>query len=476
MTRSGTWPFTAFFAAVLESALARRALLWALTLVCMAAHLTVQVDHHATLRAFSISPWVLWRATRLGIDQVRMQLAQPAAPRQRVRRLVLITLVGSCSLALLVAPERGAQAGEALREELTQRLVRVWTEPETRRAAVGQLARENPEWRLLHALFSGLSFANLALHDRAHARRYLALLERATDEMRAYERKHGHLGFLLPYGAAGPFVVGPQRSAFVDGEIAMLLGARQLVARELTARGIRGIAPRPEYTRELVERSASLLARMNESPVACAESYPDECWMFCTVIGLVSLRMADALTGSDHHAAFARFSRIARDALTDPRTGLLVSSYRVDGSLRDGPEGSTLWLAAHCLALLDPELARQQYARGKRALGLSFMGYAAAREWPVDAEGWTDIDVGLELPLVAAAAASSGFAVLAASTFHDTTRLAELVASIDFFSAFLSEEDRLLLEPGYELGSAVVAYGLAQGPLWELLRRGRTGS
>ena len=48
----------------------------------------------------------------------------------------------------------------------------------------------------------------------------------------------------------------------------------------------------------------------------------------------------------------------AKQALIDAKTGMLVSSFTYNGHPMDGPEGSSIWMVAHCLALLDEEFAR----------------------------------------------------------------------------------------------------------------------
>ena len=87
--------------------------------------------------------------------------------------------------------------------------------------------------------------------------------------------------------------------------------------------------------------------RMQSSPVLSAESYPDECWMFCNSIALAAIRISDVLDGQDHSALIKQWIRIAKSKLTDDQTGLLLSSYSVAGDPRDGPEGSSIWMATH---------------------------------------------------------------------------------------------------------------------------------
>lgn len=105
-----------------------------------------------------------------------------------------------------------------------------------------------------------------------------------------------------------------------------------------------------------------------------AESYPDECWAFCNAVALAALTVGDALDRTDHSALSKRWVETAKAKLTDAKTGLLVSRHAYDGSVMDGPEGSTLWMVLHALALVDP-FARDQYELAKRELSRSMLGF-----------------------------------------------------------------------------------------------------
>src|SRR5690606_6498001 len=125
---------------------------------------------------------------------------------------------------------------------------------------------------------------------------------------------------------------------------------------------------------------------MRAGPALCAESYPNECWLFCNTTALAALRMADALDGTDHSDLLAEWTARARDGLVDERTGLLIAYCNYEGATLEGPEGSSIWWSAHCLQLIDESFARDQYARARRELGRTLCGFGYAREWP---ESWS---------------------------------------------------------------------------------------
>ncbi len=141
------------------------------------------------------------------------------------------------------------------------------------------------------------ALANMALRDPGRRDEYLAPLDRIIADTLRLEREHGLLYFLLPYGRARPFVESPARSLFVDGEIALMLALRRLVAEDDAAK------------REYDVRAAFISERMARGPVSSAESYPNECWMFCNAVALAALRVGDALDRTDYGPLARRLSK-----------------------------------------------------------------------------------------------------------------------------------------------------------------------
>lgn len=317
-------------------------------------------------------------------------------------------------------------------------------------AARTALRQHNPEWDLMARLFASLSYANLAFADPA----YVEPLSRLAEETDALERAHGPTYFLLPYGASAT------RSLFVDGEIALMLAAKQV------HRGGDATA--------LKDRVARLERQLTASPLLIAESYPDEGWVFCNTIALAALKASDVALGTDHSDLLARWVVSAKKHLVDPKTGLLVSSFHADGRHRDGPEGSTLWLAAHMLQLVDPVFAHEQYTLARAALGRTRLGFGWAAEWPREWVGSDDVDSGPTIPFVDANAGSSGLALLGAAAFHDDAFRDALLTSMSF-AAFpvTSADGSLHYAAGNSLADAVTLYSLVQGPLWACLKENK---
>src|SRR5690606_19723663 len=255
--------------------------------------------------------------------------------------------------------------------------------------------------------FLVLALANHALSTPGERARDLALVDEILEETLALEDELGQAHFLMGYVRDGTFVDESGRSVFVDGEIAMMLAARQRV--EVSER----------WREPLEARVAVVSAQMMRGEVMSAESYPDECWTFCNTLALAAIRTSDSVTGEDHGDLLRGWARMARRRLTDPETGMLVSSFRRDGTHLDGPEGSSIFMVAHALTVVDPALARDQYRRAREHLGVSFLGFGWAREWPASWVGPMDIDSGPIVPIVEASAGASGTALLGAATFGD---------------------------------------------------------
>jgi hypothetical protein len=346
-------------------------------------------------------------------------------------------------------------------EALLTRQLRLWEDPGERARAIEQMRASNAEWDFMGRTFLVLALGNMAERRPEERERYVAVIDRIIDETVLLERERGMFHFLMPYASQRPFVVQPPRSAFVDGEIALMLATRELVL------------PRAGGRQKLAERTASLRSQMESSTVLSAESYPDECWTFCNTMALAAMRMEDAIVGGHRGADLARrWLERARAELVDPETGLLVSSFTVSGRHLDGPEGSSIWVASHALMLVDEAFARDQYERARRLLGVEFMGFGWAREWPRSSGGRSDVDSGPIVPIVDASPGSSGLALLGASAFGDDAYLTSLLTTLDFAGFPTRRAGALRYAASNQVGDAALVYALSFGPLWHRVMHG----
>ncbi|MBL7222370.1 MAG: hypothetical protein ISS72_00825 [Candidatus Brocadiae bacterium] len=392
--------------------------------------------------------------------------------RDLFRRLLL----GSLALALAAAvwlptlsllfhrdpvPYLGTGEAAPRARAMALRHVRMWTDPALREREIAAMRRSNAEWDFMGRTFLVLGLAEMALRDPDAQDDHLAVIDAILDETLRLERKHGHVHFLMPYARGRPFVVRPTRSLFVDGEIALMLAARRLVAEK------------PPYKPLLGERVRIMVERMQRSPVLCAESYPDECWTFCNAVALAAIRLADVLDGSDHAPFLTQWVATAKAKLVHQETGLLVSSFTQRGATMDGPEGTSLWLVAHCLTLIDPDFAADQYARARRELGRHVLGFGYSREWPRSWRGPMDIDSGPVVPVLEASASASGLAMVAARSFGDTEYFGALLASLEFAGLPIERDGARRYAASNAVGDAVVLYAMVLGPLWEKAWEGR---
>lgn len=372
--------------------------------------------------------------------------------------LVTATGVWLPSMHLLFRPDLDdyvADEGISPRARaLAARHLALWSDPALREAEIARMRRSNAEWDFMGRTFFVLALANMALREPARQAEYLEIMDAIIDETLRLEQEHGFAYFMMGYIHAGRFRSRAGRSLFVDGEIALMLGARRLVEEK------------PEYQPLLAERVETMVAYMQESPVLVGESYPDEAWLFCNTIALAAIRIADVLDGSDHSAFIARWVETARAHLVDPETGLLISSFHFDGRPKDGPEGSTIWMAAHCLQLVDADFAADQYRRAKRELARNVLGFGYAVEWPASWVGPMDVDSGPIVPVLGISAGSSGMAFIGASAFGDREYLAALLTSLNFGGFPIERDGQLRYAASNQVGDAVLLYALVQGPLW----------
>jgi hypothetical protein len=331
----------------------------------------------------------------------------------------------------------------------------LWEDPERRAETIDRMRGANAEWDFMGRTFLVLSLADRAIAEPENEARYLAVIDRVVEETLRLEEERGQTHFLMGYVHNGPFVDASGRSVFVDGEIAMMLAARQRVRED------------ERWRAPLADRIALISAQMERGPAMSAESYPDECWTFCNTLALAAIRTSDSVTGDDHSALLRGWVEHARANLVDERTGLLVSSYTHGGRHLDGPEGSSIFLVAHALRVIDPAFAEDQYERARRELGASFVGFGWAREWPASWEGPSDIDSGPIVPVVGASAGASGMALLGAASFGDEEYLDRLHRSLALAAFPVHGEGELRYAASNQVGDAVLLYALSEGALWD---------
>jgi hypothetical protein len=366
-----------------------------------------------------------------------------------------------CLHFFFTRPVSNFRAGQGLSpraRQLAARHLQLWTDPALRERELGKMRASNAEWDFMGRSFLVWSLANMGLRDPASKQVYLRTIDQIIDETLRLEKREGIYFFLMSYAKARPYVVQPTHSLFLDGEIALMLASRRLVEEK------------PEYKSLLAERVKVLDDCFARRPSLMLESYPDECWTFDHVVALDALRMADCLDGSDHSTLIHEWVAMAKRRLVHPETGLLISSFTTDGQTLDGPEGSTIWMVAQSLQLLDEDFARDQYQRARKQLGAITLGFGYAHEWPVSFEGAPDIDSGPIIPVFNISAGSSGMAFIGASAFQDDRYLASLAATLDFAAFPSRHAGRLKYCASNQVGDAALLYAATLGPLWQKVK------
>jgi len=365
-----------------------------------------------------------------------------------------------------LAAYRAAEGIAPQARAMAARHLAIWTDPEQRQQELDNMYKANPEWDFMSRTFFVLALANMALRNPAMQPQALDIIDAIVDNTIRLEREKGLYHFLMGYSKSAPWALQPARSQFIDGEIALMLAARRMLAEK------------PEYQALLAARIKIMIGRMEQSPVLLAESYPDECWLFCNSIGLAAIRISDVLDDTDHSAFLNTWVKTAKEKLVDPQTGILIAATTVKGApARAGehPEGSTIWLLSHMLQIIDPAFAADQYRRAQKELGRSIAGFGYAREWPAMYPSLADVDSGPIVPVLNASAGSSGLAMIGAAAFGDMDFLSRLLTSLNFAAFPVEKDGRLRYLASNPVGDAVMLYAMVLGPLWaEVERRAKS--
>lgn len=345
-------------------------------------------------------------------------------------------------------------------KQLAARHLQLWTDPALREAELKKMRVSNAEWDFMGRSYLAWSLANMCFRDPASQPVYLRTMDQIINETLRLEKQEGMYFFLMPYAKDHPYLVRPAHSLFLDGEIALMLAARRTVEEE------------PEYKALLTERVDAMTDRFRKSKKLLLESYPDECWVFDHGVALDAMKMADRLDGSDHSKLIRDWIAMAKQRLVDPKSGLLISACQTDGTAIYGPEGSSIWMVAHSLQLLDEDFARDQYQKARRQLGVITLGFGYAHEWPKTWKGDPDIDSGPIIPWFEISAGSSGMAFIGASSFDDLQFLDSLATTVDFAGFPARKAGRLKYCASNQVGDAALLYAATLGPLWKTVNVG----
>lgn len=349
---------------------------------------------------------------------------------------------------------------------LAERHLHIWRDAALRAKELERMQRRNPEWDFMSRMYFILALTNMSLHDPTYQSIAIEIIDVIIEDTLALEKERGHTYFLLQYARHKPWAISPPRSIFIDGEIAVMLGARRFLKENA------------RYREHHHQRVQTILDRMKQSPIYAAESYPHECWLFCNTVALAAIKMMDALDRTDHSPFFKMWLQHAQTSLVHTKSKLLISTYDVDGSpLPAGrcPEGSTIFMSAHMLQVIDPTFAKTQYSLAQQEMIRTFLGFGYAREWTSACTGTPDIDSGPIIPFLQASTAASGLAVLGAAAFNDQANLKHLLTSLNMIGFPQQQNDQLQYLASNPVGDAVLLYGLVEGPLWQLIREKTNG-
>ncbi|MBN1764874.1 MAG: hypothetical protein JW860_06420 [Sedimentisphaerales bacterium] len=342
--------------------------------------------------------------------------------------------------------------------KLAARHMALWTDPKLGAEEIKIMRASNSEWDFMGRTFLVMALGNMSLMQPENQAPYLEVMDKIIDETIRLEQEKGMYHFLMDYAKDHDFVNQPPRSLFLDGEIALMLGVRQL------------IEPKQAYQPLLRERVDTMISYMRKSPLLSGESYPDECWTFCNCMALASITLSDVLDGRDHSDFCREWVLTAKQKLLDSQTGILISSFTVDGYAKDGPEGSTIWAVSHCLQLIDEDFARDQYRRARKQLTCSHLGFGYGLEWPPSWKGPRDIDSGTVIPILGISPSSSGLAFIAASAFNDNDFLEDLLTTLNLGGFPLENDTTLSFCASNQVGEAVILYAMTLGPLWQEIK------
>ena len=264
-------------------------------------------------------------------------------PSQSIRMKRKIALAFGVLLLLVAAFSRPTYQypAPAILRQKAHYLERIIRSPEAEAPELAALG--NAEWSLFSMSYSVYAFTNMAQLDssfRPEAAHYtaLAIQKMLTGTIAQAFRNHDA-------AVAADSVT----SVLYLGHLNLMLGCHRL------------LDPASPYKALHDSLSATLHRRLAAAPNHCLESYPGGVWVPDNTVALASLHLHSDLTGSPYRTFCQQWVAYARQHLSDPTTGLLLSKPRTRHQAAEEPRGSHLGWSIFFLYRFAPTYAAEQY-------------------------------------------------------------------------------------------------------------------
>ncbi|GAB3867191.1 hypothetical protein GCM10028824_09040 [Hymenobacter segetis] len=231
-------------------------------------------------------------------------------------------------------------------------LERIIQAPEGEAAELNALG--NAEWSLFSMSYSAYAFTNMAQLDSSFRREAAQYTQLAIGKMLA-----GNIAQAFRNSAA-TVAADSVTSVLYLGHLNLMLGCHRL------------LDPNSPYKTLHDSLSASLHRRLVSAPNHCLESYPGGVWVPDNTVALASLQLHSDLTGSRYRAFCQQWVTYARQHLSDPTTGLLLSKPATRHQAAEEPRGSHLGWSIFFLYRFAPAYAAEQYQRYQQHFSTNF--------------------------------------------------------------------------------------------------------
>lgn len=287
----------------------------------------------------------------------------------------------------------------------------------SRRLAEGEaqtMQKIFPEGRLFSHSFFGFSLVNMAVSEPLNAEfaktaieeieKLLAVVEGMVDEE--------------PFNICKDMI--PKGGIIFAGQSNLLRAGYLLIG-----------GPQKAVAERFHAESKILYDAFMKSSVGSLESYPQLMWPVDNVCALESLRLHDAMYGTDYTEAPRRWTEWMSNHL-DSESGMMVAQTSSWGTVFDDPRGCALSWSLALMGGFAPDFAKSQYALYRENWIVRVCGVTGVREWWPGQEGKTDCDTGLVVGGIGMAA--SGFGIAATKANGDVENFQKLLREAELLS------------------------------------------
>ena len=300
-----------------------------------------------------------------------------------------------------------------------------------------------PEGFYFCHLFHGLAWVEVGLRDSSYVDEAIAEAKICLAKLESE-----------PARAAFPQGLPPERGMFYSAWKCSLQAGLVLLQNAEDA----------EQLKHLRQECNAVAAVLRESQTPFPPSYGEVAWPCDSVPAIHAMCVCDHLTGESEYDDLIQAWLIEVQDRLDPLTGLIPHIAKLPDGRKTGVARATSQvIMLRMLPDIDPEFAREQYARFREKFFTTFLGAPCVLEFPSGTTGPGDVDSG---PLIFGRSLSATVFIIGVAQIYGDQEFAEAVAHCgeSIGVPWTSDEKKKYAAGVLPVGSIMVTYAQVARP------------